>query len=187
MKTSPIIPASFKGLDMKRYGGFLAILSILLTGCLPVRPNFNPPQITQLQARAIQTRNYEGLDQKTVLKTVLNVLQDEGFIVHYGDVELGLLNASKELVEINNNDFITQFIESLGLGNTLYTFDSTIEATANISEFGKKIKVRLSVQRKIAFSGSGQIMTVNQINDPKFYQEFFVKVDKGLFIQKQGL
>lgn len=90
---------------MKRYGGFLAMLSILLTGCLPVRPSFNPPQITQLQARAIQTRNYEGLDQKAVLKTVLNVLQDEGFIVHYGDVELGLLNASKELVETTKTDF----------------------------------------------------------------------------------
>jgi hypothetical protein len=170
---------------MKRYGGLLAILSILLTGCLPVRPNFNPPQITQLQARAIQTRSYDGLDQKTVLKTVLNVLQDEGFIVHYGDVELGLLNASKELVENTKTDFASQFMASLGNANALRNAVSSIEATANISEFGKQIKVRMNFQRKV---GNDQLpVDVSQINDPKFYQEFFVKVDKGLFIQKQGL
>lgn len=180
---------------MKSYGGLITILSVLLAGCLPVRPNFNPPQITQLQARAIQTRDYEGLDQKSIIKTVLNVLQDEGFIVQYGDIELGLLNASKILVENDRTNFAGQFVGSLGNTNAFPNAVSTIEATANISEFGKRTKVRMNFQRKVvgeipSFFGNSnneRIVDVNQINDPKFYQEFFVKVDKGLFIQKLGL
>ena len=30
-------------------------------------------------------------------------------------------------------------------------------------------------------------MGVKQIEDPEFYQEFFVKVDKGVFIEKEGI
>ena len=57
---------------MNRYAGVCLILSLFQTGCLPVRPNFNPPPITQLQSRAIQTRTYQGLDHKAVIKTVFN-------------------------------------------------------------------------------------------------------------------
>ncbi len=178
---------------MKFTGGFFMILGLLLTGCLPVRPNFNPPQITQLQARAIQTRSYEGMDQKTVLKTVFNVLQDEGFVVRYGDSELGLLNASKELVELDSTDFSGRFSNSLNNRNAFPNSVSTIEATANVSDFGKRVKVRMNFQRKVVGdigffnNNSERTIDVTQINDPKYYQEFFVKVDKGLFIQRQGL
>ena len=180
---------------MKSYGGVILILATVLTGCLPARPRFNPPQITQLQSRAIQSRSYEGLDQKTVIKTVLNVLQDEGFVVSYGDSDLGLLNASKILVENSNTNLAGQFGQSLGNTNAFPNAVSTIEATANVSDFGKKTKVRMNFQRKVvgdvpSFFGNSNVertLDVVQINDPKFYQEFFVKVDKGLFIQKQGL
>lgn len=179
---------------MKSNVGFLVIPCILLTGCLTARPNFNPPQITQLQARAIQTRIYQGLDQKTVLKTVLNVLQDEGFIVHYGDTDLGLLNASKILVEGDKTNYFGQFDNQLGNTNAVANPVSTIDATANVSGFGQRIKVRVNFQRKVVSSVSStfgssneRTLDVNPINDPKFYQEFFVKVDKGLFIQQQGL
>jgi len=33
---------------------------------------------------------------------------------------------------------------------------------------------------------NGQPLEVETIADPSFYQQFFAKVDKGIFIQKQG-
>jgi hypothetical protein len=61
-----------------------------------------------------------------------------------------------------------------------------VEATANVSEFGKQIRVRINFQQKV-YDSAGQVAKVEQIDDPKFYQEFFAKVDKGLFIQKEKL
>jgi len=172
---------------MKSYSSLFVLLSSLLIGCLPVRPNANPPQITQLQTRAIQTRTYDGLDQKTVVKTVLNVLQDEGFLVNYGDSDLGLLNASKQLIEYDTTDYSGAFAGIIGNDQFLAVV-STIDATANISEFGKQIKVRVNFQRKLEENlDKKNLLNISAITDPKFYQEFFVKVDKGLYINKEGL
>lgn len=56
---------------MKSHHGLLLVLSSSLVGCLPISPNLNPPIISQLQIRTIQTRSYEGVNQKTVLKPSL--------------------------------------------------------------------------------------------------------------------
>jgi hypothetical protein len=69
------------------------LISFFLTNCASV------PKIerTQLQIREIQTRTYEILESKLVLKAMLNVLQDDGFIVKTAVPELGLLTATKEI------------------------------------------------------------------------------------------
>jgi hypothetical protein len=71
-----------------------------LTGCVPAIiavakgaraaskvPDSDPEQ-TQLQIREIQTRTYDTHDTKAVLKTMLNVLQDDGFIVTEANTDL---------------------------------------------------------------------------------------------------
>lgn len=63
-------------------------------GCVPMPPK---PQQTQLQIREFQTRTYETKDTKMVMKAMLNVLQDDGFIVKNANVDLGLITATKEL------------------------------------------------------------------------------------------
>src|SRR5210317_827536 len=52
---------------------------------------------TQLQIRQIQTRTYEIAESELVMKAMLNVLQDDGFIVKTAVPELGLLTATKEI------------------------------------------------------------------------------------------
>lgn len=59
-----------------------------------------------------------------------------------------------------------------------------IEATINVSDFGKQSRVRASFQAKY-LDQRGNPLDVYAISDAKFYQDFFVKVDKGIFIQKQ--
>jgi hypothetical protein len=34
---------------------------------------------------------------------------------------------------------------------------------------------------------NGQVMAVDRVEDPRFYQDFFSRVDKGIFIEKEGV
>ena len=139
------------------------------------------PEKSQLEIRELQSRTYDTPDSKMVLKTMLNVLQDDGFIVTEGNAELGLLSATKELdIQTEGAVFWGTFF------NLSWDKNAIVEATANVSEFGKQTRVRVNFQQKVYDSTGGE-STVDQITDPKFYQEFFAKVDKGLFIQKENI
>lgn len=142
------------------------------------------PEKTQLQIREFQTRTYDTTDTKMVMKAILNVLQDDSYMVKNANTELGLLTATKE-VDIENKG--QALLLTLLAGNeALYAKHSEVECTANISDFGKQTKVRLNFQVK-SYDNHGNIMEVQQISDEKFYQEFFAKADKGIFIQKQKI
>lgn len=146
-----------------------------------VKNKNDDPEKSQLQIRELQTRTYDTPDSKMVLKTMLNVLQDDGFIVTEGNVELGLLSATKELdVQTEGAVFWGSFF------NLAWDKNAIVEATANVSEFGKQTRVRINFQQKV-YDSSGSVSAVDQIYDPKFYQEFFAKVDKGLFIQQEKI
>lgn len=49
----------------------------------------------QMALRQMQTRSFETGDQKFVLVSVINTLQDLGFVVESADVDLGTVTASK--------------------------------------------------------------------------------------------
>ena len=66
------------------------VLGMLVYGCAMTGVT---PEKTQLQIREIQTRSYDTNDTKIVMKVLLNMLQDEGFIVRNADTDLGLLTA----------------------------------------------------------------------------------------------
>ena len=60
------------------------------------------------------------------------------------------------------------------------------EASANISEFGEKTQVRINFRVKV-LDNKGATAEVKQIDDPKYYQYFFSKVDKSVFLGKENL
>lgn len=157
------------------------IMFLLLPGCVMQPPT---PQKTQLEIREFQTRSYETKDVKMVMKSMLNVLQDDGYIVKNANVELGLLTATKE-VDVENKD--QAFVAILISGSEArWNKNSVIESSANVSEHGNKTRVRINFQLK-TLNNKGEVVGVKQIEDSKYYQEFFAKVDKGIFIQKEKL
>lgn len=150
--------------------------------------------MTQTQIREFQTRYFDTNDVKLVMKSVLNVLQDDGFIVKNAVPDLGLLTATKEIDLANSkqkrDDFWEQFFLAMSKSNTnereTYKKLKQIEVSVNVSEYGKQTKVRANFQAKI-LDNQGNVLSVQSVSDAKFYQEFFAKVDKGVFLQKQGL
>lgn len=189
----------------------LAMVAVL-TSCTFVGqgPPPPPPERTQMQTREFQTREFDTNDVRLVMKAVLNVLQDDGFVVKNAVLDLGLLTAVKE-IEIsrstsstrqsaNSDDYWWQVFESVfgtqsnsrrsrannnNQQPTRFSKFKVIEVSVNISELGRRSKVRANFLAKV-MDNQGDPMEVYTIDDQKFYQEFFVKVDKGVFLQRQG-
>lgn len=139
---------------------------------------------SQLEVRQMQTREFGSSDTKMIMKAMLNVLQDDGFIVKNAVPELGLLSATKEMDTENGAEAV---LSTLLVGrHARWEKNAIIEATANVTEFGDKTRVRITFQQK-RFDNYGQVKDLNTIEDPLFYQGFFSKVDKGVFIEDQGV
>lgn len=155
-------------------------LSLALGACettLPVAPK------SQLQIRESQSRLYDIADIKLVMKAVMNTLQDDNYIVQQANVDLGLLTAQKELDVENPAE---SFFARAFTDRPEYKKNSITEASANISEFGKQTRVRINFRYKV-LNNRGGVMQVNQIDDDRYYQDFFSKVDKSLFLGKQKI
>ncbi len=157
----------------------IGALSVLLTSCEPP-----PPPLTQLEIRQFQTRTYETTDTKMVMKAMLNVLQDDAFIIKNAQLDLGLLSASKEM-DIENSSMAT-FHALFSSPDNRWKKNQIIEMSGNVSEFGTTTKVRVNFQQK-TLDNMGGTVNVSQILDPEFYQDFFIKVSKGIFIQEEQL
>lgn len=166
---------------MKIKAIYIFIASLIILGCATTPAT--PPK-TQLEIREFQTRDYDTSDVKMVMKSLLNVLQDDGYIVKNANVELGLLSATKELNVENKGQAVLLVL--LAGQHARWKKNSTIECSGNVTEMGKVCKVRMNFQVK-TLDNKGAVVDVKTIEDPSFYQEFFAKVDKGIFIGKQKL
>jgi len=156
---------------------FLPIVLVVFSAC--AEP---PPKKTQLEVRELQTRSYDTKDVKLVMKAVMHTLQDDNYMVKQANSELGLLTAQKE--EDLGNSFTPIFRYSHS--ETRYPNNTITEASANISEYGEQTRVRINFQRKV-LDNKGVTMEVEQIDDPLFYQNFFSKVDKAVFLGLENL
>ena len=161
-------------------------LSLLVVICMSIScatTNIDPEK-TQLQIREFQTRSYDVDNELMVLKAVANVLQDEGYIITNAEADLGLITAQREAsIEDGTEKFFA--IPFFG-ANARYKKNSIIESTVNVSKFGKQVKVRINFLLK-AYDNKGQLIELGQIDNAEFYQNFFAKVDKGIFIQKENI
>jgi hypothetical protein len=176
---------------------FVAALALVAGGCAS---NAKPPK-TQLETREIQTRTFDTKDEKLVMKAMLNVLQDDGYVVKNAVTDLGLITATHESDlapgRSGGGDVLGGLVILGGGGGGGWGFGTQtsepsyrkteqIEFTGNVSEFGEQTKVRVSFQRKV-LDNRGEVVEVQPIDDGDFYQNFFSRMDKGLFLQKENL
>lgn len=143
--------------------------------------------MTQLEKRQFQTRTYDSSDKPLIMKAMLNVLQDEGFIVYNANPLLGFIYGVKDFDTSDPNIDITK---EFGLSKSRLNWNgvkvATIETTANVTEYGKSIKVRVNFKRKL-LNMYGNAQFIDDVNDENYYQDFFSKVDKAIFLQKQKI
>lgn len=142
---------------------------------------------TQLEKRQFQSREYDCNDKALIMKAMLNVLQDEGFIVNNANPLLGFISGSKEF-DVSDKSIDVQ--KEFGTSRSKLSWQgirvATIESTANVTEYGKEIRVRINFKRKL-LNIYGNAQVINDIDDENYYQDFFSKVDKAIFLQKQKI
>ncbi len=155
-----------------------------------------PPSRSQLEVRQAQTRDFDTPDAKLVMKAMLNVLQDEGYVVKNAVVDLGLITAAKDVDLAPGRSGA----ESGGLGGAVvvggivlgrqsasrYRKTEQRDFTGNVSEFGQQTRVRVSFQRRV-LDNKGQVVGVETVDDPEVYQDFFSRMDKSVFLQRENL
>ena len=150
------------------------------------------PAKTQLEVREFQTYTFDTSDSKLVMKGLFNVLQDDGYVVRNAVIELGLITATKEIdlapgrssqtVLAVGGGVISRFPQEAAIPQKIEVRDFT----GNVTEFGERTRVRVSFQRKVLDS-RGTVVEVTPINDPVFYQDFFSRMDKSVYLQKERL
>ena len=175
--------------------------ALLLAALLPAGCAVPPePAKSQLEVRQFQTRDFDTDDDKLVMKAMLNVLQDDGYVVRNAVVELGLITATKETdlsPGRSGGDDVGLFGGTVivgGPGNVVvgtggeqrFRKTEVVDFTGNVSEFGAQTKVRVSFQRKV-LDNRGEVVAVKAVDDAEFYQNFFSRMDKGLFLQQEQL
>jgi len=148
---------------------------LMFSGCATT----GAPAKTQLEMRQFQTRTFETADAKAVLKAMVNVLQDDGYMIRDANVELGLLSASKEVDVSSGGDIF--FATLFGGANARWAKNSLFDVTANVSAYGERCRVRVTFQVK-KMNNKGEVMDVKQIEEEKHYVDFFAKVHKGIFL-----
>ena len=170
--------------NSKTRKALIALPFIFLSAC--ASPPRVPPK-TQLQIRQMQTRAYDTKDLKLVMKALLNVLQDDDYIVKQVNLDLGFLNATQEIDLGGSRGNPGFFIDMFGLAyQPTWESNAIIDCTANVSDFGAQTRVRVNFQSKV-LDNRGGIVQVHTIDDEKFYQQFFTKLDKAIFLQKEKL
>ena len=139
---------------------------------------------SQLEIRQMQTSEFQTSDTKMVLSAMLNTLQDEGYMVRQINTEMGFFNA---VMEIDDENTFGKVWCSFWFGpHGTWRENSIVECTANVTLHGEVTRVRANFVVK-SMNNRGGVTKIHTIEDQKFYQEFFSKVDKGIFIEKEKI
>lgn len=147
-----------------------------------------------LELRQAQSRSFDTANARLVLKATLNVLQDEGFVIRHADAELGLVTAVMEWRSRQPNQGlrILKWVAALPtygaslLVPTGKTEFSAIEANVNVTPEATQTRVRISLVSKVT-GKDGAVLSVRPVDDPLAYQKLLVRLDKAVFLEKEGL
>lgn len=138
--------------------------------------------MTQIRVRGMQTRTFVNHDAKAVMKEVISVLQDEGFMLKNVSGELGILTAERDA---NIEKFSSKFWAYIFSGKRArWKKQSVLEITTNVTEDKAKTRVRINFLLRI-LDNLGRVVDIQQIYDEEVYNDFFNKVQKGL-LANQG-
>lgn len=171
------------------------VLALPLGACATADPSAAAlvPQ-APLERRQSQSRSFETADTRLVLKAVLNVLQDQGFVIRHADAELGLVTAVAEWRSRQPSQGlkILKWVAALPTygasllvptGKTEY---SALEANVNVTREAERTRVRVSLVSKVT-AKDGEVRSVQAIDDPLAYRKLLAGLDKAIFLEQEGL
>jgi len=172
-----------------------AALALLLGACATSQQSALPryPQ-SPLELRQAQTRAFDLTDARLVLKAALNALQDEGYVIREANADLGLVTAVMEWQSRKPNGAlrvlkwvaaVPTYGASLLVPTGKHEF-SAVEANVNVTQDAAGTRVRISLVLKVT-EKNGNVRSVKPVEDALAYQALLARLDKAVYLQKEGL
>lgn len=179
----------------RRGRAFLLVGSVaLLSGCAGEIPKealqLNPESVA---ARQVQTRRFDSRDEKALLAAGAAVLQDLGFILKTSEPGLGVLVADKDRSAVEAKQVVGSIMLTLiSLGAIpLLPWDDHQKISAALVTHPSEARdgatlVRVTFQR-IVWNTRKQVSKMELLDEPAFYEEFFQRLSKSVFLEAQQL
>jgi hypothetical protein len=170
-------------------------LALLLGACATVHESAVPRMSrSPVELRQAQSRTFEAVDARLVLKAALNVLQDEGYTIREVSSELGLVTGVMEWRSRQANQAlkVLKWIAApMTYGASLLipsgkTEFSTVEASMNVTQEAGRTRVRVGLVSRVT-DKDRSMLSVTPIDDPVAYQGLLALLDKAVYLQKEGL
>ncbi len=130
------------------------VMLLLLAGCAAPTASVTAGG-NQAELRQMQTREYQQLNRRSAMRSVIATLQDLGFVIDRAEYELGLMTA-------------TRYEERTGPRAGQHIVRVTVTVT-------ERAEQRLTVRANARYGETA-------IEDPEAYQDFFAALDKSLFL-----
>lgn len=177
-----------------------ACVVFLLAACETIPDDAFRLTESALEARDIQTREYESVTDIEVLSASSAVLQDLGYAIDEVEKELGVLSASKRADAKSTAETATMI--ALDVADCLLTFflgceNDSYQSTKDVQDIKLTLvvlpdlsnegthKVRLTIQR-VVWTRNGELYSQETVDDAQVYQAFFDKLSKSVFLEREG-
>jgi hypothetical protein len=140
--------------------------------------------------RNVQTRRFDTQDERKLLDSATQVMQDLGFTIAESSVDLGLIGGNKqrdaeETAQVTGQVVLTVLMALGGKHyDPLWDKEQTIRATLVLTpvEGAKSTDVRIGFDRLLT-NNRGVMWRSEVILDEKIYQEFFNKFSQSVFLE----
>lgn len=163
---------------------------VVLFGCAAKIPK-EALELTpeSLKLRHLQTRRFDSKDEKALLAAGAGVLQDLGFTLDNSETKIGVIVASKDRSAVETGQVIGAILLAmLGAPMPINKIQkiraSLITRPAGTGE--ESSLVRVTFQR-IVWDTAGKITKTESLEEPEFYQEFFERLSKAVFLDAHEL
>jgi len=170
------------------------IISLLLlftfSGCANKQAKIIEPKMSVVELRTMQSKELNEVDSNKVLKDVLQLLMDDNFEIINLDSNVGYFQAFKKLdggkEEYKFAWYDIYYPIAIYKFATLGRYVKKITTTVTIREIKNKSIVRASFFLEVR-DEDDELISRTTIEDRNFYQEFFSKLDKAVFLKKNDL
>lgn len=148
-----------------------------------------------VEQRQLQTRRFDGIDERKLLAASAQVLQDLGFNLEESETRLGVLVASKDRSAVSRSQVTAAVMVALLGGGVMATdklqkIRMAIVARPVLGESGAVVEgshfIRITIQRTI-WNTANQVTRIEAVDDPLVYQEFFERLSKSVFLEGQQI
>ncbi len=175
---------------MRLFYFFLAASIAMFTGCVNNQPKVIETKASQVELRAMQSKDVELSDMNKLSRIVLQLLQDDGYEIENVDSNAGYFKAVKKMdggkEEYKFAIYDIYYPIAIYKYLTLNQYIKEISGTISIRTYENKATIRASFFADIK-KEDGKLFSRAIIEDPKFYQEFYAKLDKAIFLEKNDL